>query len=85
MAALTKSPAGAARRSSSGTGLRPILPFDLDESSAVEDDDEPEFEPITREPSGPFAGAGVDEVEAAYGCVLLHSTIMPLLTTLDSV
>lgn len=72
MAALTKSPAGAARRSSSGTGLRPILPFDLDDSSAVEDqepDEDAEFGPMPRESSGPFAGAGVDEVEYAYGFV----------------
>lgn len=69
MAALTKSPAGAARRSSSGGGLRPILPFDLD-SNAVddqEDDEDADFGPIPRESSGPFAGAGVDEVEYAYG------------------
>lgn len=73
MAALTKSPAGG-RRSSSGTGLRPVLPFALDEDgSAIEldtddDDDEPELGPMPKESSGPFqAGAGVDEVEYAYG------------------
>lgn len=71
MAALPKSPA--ARRSSSGGGLRPVLPFGLDDGSAVDldeedDDDEPEMGPIPREQSGPFAaGAGVDEVEYAYG------------------
>ncbi|OBZ70163.1 Striatin-interacting protein 1 [Grifola frondosa] len=69
MAALTKSPAHG-RRSSSGGGLRPVLPFELDESSAIDDenDEEPELGPIPREASGPFhAGAGVDEVEYAYG------------------
>ncbi|KAJ3516201.1 hypothetical protein NLJ89_g1274 [Agrocybe chaxingu] len=67
MAALPKSPAGA-RRSSSGTGLRPVLPFALDDESAVDDDDvEPEH--LGREPpSSEFpAGASVDEVEYAYG------------------
>ena len=72
MAALTKSPAGG-RRSSSGSGLRPVLPFELDDSSAVDldvEDDEPELGPMPKEPSGPFqAGAGVDEVEYAYGYV----------------
>jgi len=71
MAALPKSPAGA-RRSSSGGGLRPVLPFGLDDGSAVDieddDEDEPELGPIPRKQSGPFAaGAGVDEVEYAYG------------------
>ncbi|KAH0839713.1 hypothetical protein J3R83DRAFT_651 [Lanmaoa asiatica] len=72
MAALPKSPAGN-RRSSSGAGLRPVLPFGLDDSSAVDEDDEdePELGPIPREQSGPFAsGGGVDEVEYAYGYVL---------------
>lgn len=72
MAALPKSPAGAHRRSSSGSSLRPVLPFGLDDASAVDldidDEDEPEMGPIPREQSGPFAaGAGVDEVEYAYG------------------
>ncbi|KAH7916133.1 hypothetical protein BJ138DRAFT_688321 [Hygrophoropsis aurantiaca] len=69
MAALPKSPAGA-RRSSSGGGLRPVLPFGLDDGSALDpdEDDEPEMGPVPREQSGPFAsGAGVDEVEYAYG------------------
>lgn len=70
MAALTKSPHGG-RRSSSGGGLRPVLPFELDDGSAVEldhDDEEPELGPIPKDSSGPFhAGAGVDEVEYAYG------------------
>jgi hypothetical protein len=71
MAALPKSPAGN-RRSSSGTGLRPVLPFGLDDGSAVDPDDEDELDlalgPAPREKSGPFAeGAGVDEVEYAYG------------------
>lgn len=70
MAALPKSPAGA-RRSSSGSGLRPVLQFDLDHGSAIdaEDDDaELPMGPVPRDQSGPFAaGAGVDEVEYAYG------------------
>lgn len=72
MAALTKSPAGG-RRSSSGSGLRPVLPFDLEDGSALDpdvEDDETELGPIPKEPSGPFqSGAGVDEVEYAYGSV----------------
>ena len=69
MAALTKSPHGG-RRSSSGGGLRPVLPFELDDGSAVDmdSDENPELGPMPKEPSGPFhAGAGVDEVEYAYG------------------
>lgn len=69
MAALPKSPAGT-RRSSSGSGLRPVLPpFGLDDGSAVDDDEEEEQEmgPMPREQSGPFAGGrGVDEVEFLY-------------------
>lgn len=66
MAALPKSPAGG-RRSSSGTSLRPVLPFALDEGSAI-DDDEDSPPHLGREPSGDFpAGASVDEVEYAYG------------------
>lgn len=73
--ALSKSPAGGAvagRRSSSGAGLRPVIPFDLDdaEGSAVDDDDEEaELGPMPRETDVPFAaqegGRGVDEVEVS--------------------
>uniref|UniRef100_A0A8H7XWJ5 N1221-domain-containing protein n=1 Tax=Psilocybe cubensis TaxID=181762 RepID=A0A8H7XWJ5_PSICU len=71
MAALPKSPAGG-RRSSSGTGLRPVLPFALDEgdgSAVEEEEEESEGGHLGRErPSGEFpAGASVDEVEYAYG------------------
>ncbi|KAF8592589.1 hypothetical protein K439DRAFT_1625938 [Ramaria rubella] len=73
MAALPKSPAGTNRRSSSGSGLRPVLPFGLDDSSAVDDvddeeeEEEPEMGPMPRQQSGPFAGGrGVDEVEYMY-------------------
>ena len=71
MAALPKSPAGA-RRSSSGSGLRPVLPFGLDDGSAIDPEEDEENElpmgPVPRDQSGPFAaGAGVDEVEYAYG------------------
>jgi hypothetical protein len=65
MAALPKSPAG--RRSSSGGGLRPVAPFGLDDSAVV-DEDEEDLVPVPRDQPGPFAeGAGVDEVEYAYG------------------
>ncbi|TCD70846.1 Factor arrest protein 11 [Steccherinum ochraceum] len=68
MAALTKSPAGG-RRSSSGGGLRPVLPFELDDNSAVDEEEDEDLPgPMPRESSGPFhSGAGVDEVEYAYG------------------
>ena len=74
MAALPRSPAGH-RRSSSGGGLRPVVPFGLD-SGVVdpEDDEEMELGPVPRENSEPFAeGAGVDEVEYAYGYVRVLS------------
>ncbi|KAK2466465.1 hypothetical protein APHAL10511_002107 [Amanita phalloides] len=68
MAALPKSPHG---RRSSGGGLRPILPFGLDDDDAVDldaDEEVPELGPIPREQNGPFCPrAGVDEVEYAYG------------------
>jgi len=46
--------------------------FDLDNGNAIDLDDleESELGPAPREQSTPFAeGAGVDEVEYAYGCV----------------
>ena len=72
MAALPKSPAGG-RRSSSGTGLRPVLPFALDDENAI-DEEEVESGHLGREPpSGEFpAGASVDEVEYAYGYVFIR-------------
>ncbi|KAJ7086610.1 hypothetical protein C8R44DRAFT_650748 [Mycena epipterygia] len=70
MAALPKSPAGG-RRSSQGGGLRPVLPFGLDDALAVdideEDDEQVELGPMPREQTGFTSGAGVDEVEYAYG------------------
>jgi hypothetical protein len=72
--ALPKSPAGGTvggRRSSSGTGLRPVIPFDLDDAdgSAIDDNDETELGPMPRETDAPFAaqegGRGVDEVEVS--------------------
>ena len=65
MAALPKSPAGG-RRGSSGTGLRPVLPFNLDDGdeSAVDDED---LDPLTHMGREPHSGASVDEVEYAYG------------------
>jgi hypothetical protein len=83
--ALPKSPAGGAvggRRSSSGTGLRPVLPFDLDdaEGSAV-DDDEAELGPMPRETDAPFAaqegGKGVDEVEVSAHIINICLVLMP--------
>jgi len=69
MAALPKSPHG--RRSSSGGGLRPVMPFGLDDGSAVDldaDEEVPELGPMPRDQNGPFSsGGGVDEVEYAYG------------------
>ena len=51
--------------------MRPVLPFDLDDNSAISDendDDEIDPLPMQRDASGPFqAGAGVDEVEYVYG------------------
>lgn len=69
MAALPKSPAGGRR--SSGTGLRPVLPFGLDTDSPVDLDDEDEDADVgpPREASAFASGGGVDEVEYAYGCV----------------
>ncbi|KAJ2933682.1 hypothetical protein H1R20_g3398, partial [Candolleomyces eurysporus] len=68
MAALPKSPATGRRRSSSGGGLRPVIPFGLDDGTAVQEDvgDEQEEE---EEEIGPIqhSGPSVDEVEYAYG------------------
>ena len=74
MAALPKSPAGG-RRSSSGTGLRPVLPFALDGENAIDDEEELDSGHLGRElPSGEFpAGASVDEVEYAYGYVFMDT------------
>lgn len=64
MAALPKSPGG--RRLSAGSTLRPIIPLNLDDPSAVAD--EPELGPMPLGEPGPFlSGEGVDEVEYAYG------------------
>ncbi|KAF7301496.1 hypothetical protein MIND_00715000 [Mycena indigotica] len=68
MAALPKSPAGG-RRSSHGGGLRPVLPFGLDDAVSVEldaledDDAEGEGVPVGRE----TRAGGVDEVEYVFG------------------
>ena len=73
MAALPKSVGGSNRRSSSGSQLRPVLPFDLDDGSALDDEeaigDEPEKGPMPREGASFAAaegGKGVDEVEFLY-------------------
>jgi hypothetical protein len=74
MAVLAKSSPSPRRSSSGSAGLRPVIPFQLDESDGsaidLEDNQEegPELGPMPREQSTPFAeGAGVDEVEYAYG------------------
>ena len=68
MAALTKSPAHG-RRSSSGSGsLRPVLPFELDEGTAVVDDDDDEYPPAalqTRRPKAPIVEYGSDDAEGS--------------------
>ncbi|CEL63764.1 Striatin-interacting protein 1 homolog OS=Danio rerio GN=strip1 PE=1 SV=1 [Rhizoctonia solani AG-1 IB] len=65
--AMAKSPIG--RRSSSGSGLRPVLPFGLDDGSAIPEDVElqtGQTGPVPR--SGTLGeGEGVDEVEYLYG------------------
>ncbi|KZP00033.1 hypothetical protein CALVIDRAFT_510034 [Calocera viscosa TUFC12733] len=73
LSALPKSPGTHPRRSSSGgTSLRPVLPFGLDDGSAIDiEEDEPELGPIKKGSEAPFAaqegGKGVDEVEYMYG------------------
>src|SRR5258707_13064421 len=69
--ALPKSPASGGRTSSSGASLRPVLPFGLDDGSAIEEDfdelEQPELGPIPTGRTAPFAandGAnGQDAVE----------------------
>ena len=73
--ALPKSPASGGRRSSSGgqNNLRPVIPFGLDDGSAVEEDyddiEEPEMGPMPTGRTAPFhasaGGRGVDEVEVS--------------------
>ncbi len=71
--ALPKSPASGGRTSSSGASLRPVLPFGLDDGSAIEEDfdelEQPELGPIPTGRTAPFAanegGKGVDEVEVS--------------------
>jgi len=71
--ALPKSPASGGRRSSSGASLRPVLPFGLDDGSAIDEDfdelEQPELGPIPTGRTAPFAanegGKGVDEVEVS--------------------
>ncbi|THV05469.1 hypothetical protein K435DRAFT_647364 [Dendrothele bispora CBS 962.96] len=79
MAALPKSPAGKRRASSGSGGLRPVKPFGLDDETAVDDEDvegeEEEVGPAPREKSAFASGAGVDEVEYAYGLVLFFSKV----------
>ena len=63
------------------------IEFDLDNGNANDLDDleEPELGPAPREQSTPFAeGAGVDEVEYAYGCVKITENNIKSLLTLFS-
>lgn len=93
MAVLSKSPGH--RRTSSGSAnsglLRPLLDdYQLDgEGSAIDDDDvDDDLGPAPREQAGgPFAeGAGVDEVEYAYGCVVFSlERVVPRAETCFSV
>lgn len=75
LSAMPKSPAGGggARRSSSGSSsLRPVLPFGLDDGSAVEEEEGEELGmgPMPTGRTAPFAagegGKGVDEVEVSW-------------------
>lgn len=62
LSAMPKSPVG--RRSSSGSGLRPVLPFGLDDGTALAEDMELPTGPVPR--TGQFSeGEGVDEVEVS--------------------
>lgn len=72
LGALPKSPAKSphGRRSSSGAGLRPVMPFDLDDpGSALDEEEDVEMGPmpIERGAAGTGGGQGVDEVEYMYG------------------
>lgn len=82
--ALPKSPASGGRRSSSGSSLRPVIPFGLDDGSAVEEDyddveEPPEMGPMPTGRTAPFAagegGKGVDEVEVS-SYPIIHYTLM---------
>jgi len=68
MAALPKSPATGRRRGSASGGLRPVVPFGLDDGLAVEEIDDGVLEEEEEE-MGPIqhTGPSVDEVEYAYG------------------
>jgi hypothetical protein len=77
--AMAKSPIG--RRSSSGSGLRPVLPFGLDDGSAIPEDIDLPTGPVPR--TGTFAeGEGVDEVEVG---ILLGITIRRLIVLYPSI
>jgi hypothetical protein len=90
--ALSKSPAAGGRRSSSGSGnLRPVIPFGLDDGSALDEDlediGEPEMGPMPTGRTEPFAagegGKGVDEVEVSlvYSRALVALLIVPISST----
>ena len=90
--ALSKSPAASGRRSSSGGSgnLRPVIPFGLDDGSALDEDLEdiggPELGPMPTGRTQPFAagegGKGVDEVEASlvdsrpFGLLMIGPNIL---------
>ncbi|KAG8680767.1 Factor arrest protein 11 [Ceratobasidium sp. 395] len=74
LSAMPKSPVG--RRSSSGSGLRPVLPFGLDDGTAIEEDVELPTGPVPR--TGQFSeGEGVDEVEDVLRAARACGQIIP--------
>lgn len=91
--ALPKSPASGGRRSSSGGSgnLRPVIPFGLDDGSALDEDldelDEPEMGPMPTGRTQPFAagegGKGVDEVEVSLTLSIHHNILSNCLLTRD--
>lgn len=69
LSAMPKSPVG--RRSSSGSGLRPVLPFGLDDGTALAEDMELPTGPVPR--TGQFSeGEGVDEVEVSVNATKVN-------------
>ena len=75
LSAMPKSPVG--RRSSSGSGLRPVLPFGLDDGTALAEDIELPTGPVPR--TGQFSeGEGVDEVEVSLNVTKLNPRLTGL-------
>jgi len=85
---LPKSPASSGQRRSSGGGLRPVIPFGLDDGSVLDDDadDAPEMGPVPIGWSAPFATREGEKgltksrcvliaLHAPYSCIYLRSTL----------